>query len=152
MKLNFKYEGQLHANCLFYTFTTYHKYLVFQLLSRGIRMYIDISTASQNRHIISRKKVKFSKELFFWSLISKMKVGCMVGCRVQNARINSWRSYHVSLKNVLSQVWFPRWHSTNCLFYNLTIYHKCLLSQFLSHGIPMHIPFLAGGQNGRISS
>ena len=36
----------------------------------------------------------------------------------------------------------------NCLFYILTIYAKCLLFQFVSGGILMHIAILTGVQNG----
>ena len=39
----------------------------------------------------------------------------------------------------------------NCLFYIPTIYPKCLLSQFYSRGIRMHIPILTGVQNGGTS-
>ena len=38
-----------------------------------------------------------------------------------------------------------------CLFYIPTIYPKCLLFQFFSRGIRMHIPILTGVQNGHIS-
>ena len=40
----------------------------------------------------------------------------------------------------------------SCLFYILNIYGKCLLFQFLSHGIRMHISILTGVQNVRIIS
>ena len=39
---------------------------------------------------------------------------------------------------------------SNCLFYILTIYHKCLRFQFLGSLICMQIPFLTEIQNGRI--
>ena len=38
-----------------------------------------------------------------------------------------------------------------CLFHIPTIYLKCLLFQFFSRGIRMHIPILTGVQNGHIS-
>ena len=38
-----------------------------------------------------------------------------------------------------------------CLFYILSLCPKCLLSQFLSRGIRMHISFLTGLQKGHIS-
>ena len=37
----------------------------------------------------------------------------------------------------------------NCFFYILNIYPKCLLFQFLSGGIRIHIPILTGIENGR---
>ena len=36
-------------------------------------------------------------------------------------------------------------------FHSLTVYAKCLLFQFFSRGICMHIPILTGVQNGRKS-
>ena len=39
----------------------------------------------------------------------------------------------------------------NCLFHILIFYRKCLLFQFFSHGIRIHIPILTGVQNEPIS-
>ena len=39
----------------------------------------------------------------------------------------------------------------NCLFYILNIYPKCLLFEFLSADIRIHIPILTGVENGRTS-
>ena len=41
--------------------------------------------------------------------------------------------------------------NVNSPFYTLTVYAKCLLFQFFSRGIRMHISILTGVQNGRIS-
>ena len=56
------------------------------------------------------------------------------------------------LKNVLLMLEFhDEGHLySNCLFYILTIYHKCLLFQFLGSLICMQIPFLTEVQNGRL--
>ena len=40
---------------------------------------------------------------------------------------------------------------TNCLFFILSFRLKCLLFQFVSRGICVHIPIVAGFQNGRTS-
>ena len=37
-----------------------------------------------------------------------------------------------------------------CLFFVLTLYHKCVLFQFLGYSICTHIPILTGVQKGRI--
>ena len=47
--------------------------------------------------------------------------------------------------------WDEGYLYANCSFYTLTIYPKCLLFQFFSRGIRMHIPILAEVQTGRIS-
>ena len=60
---------------------------------------------------------------------------------------------HILLNSVLLKLNFQcegHLHAT-CLFYILSLCPKCLLSQFLSRGIRMHIPFLTGVQKGHIS-
>ena len=39
----------------------------------------------------------------------------------------------------------------NCLFYFVIIFRKCILYQFLSRAVRMHIPILTGNQKERIS-
>ena len=52
----------------------------------------------------------------------------------------------ILLNNVVLKLNFQREGHlyANCLIYTLTIYHKCLLFQFLGCGIHMRIPILTG--------
>ena len=75
LKLFFRDEGHLYANCLFYILTINPKCHPFQFFNRGIRMYIPILRGIQNGRINLRKKsVLLLKKIFFLNLFSEMKV------------------------------------------------------------------------------
>ena len=80
-KLNWQVEGQLYANRLFYILFIYHKCLLFQFLSRDIRMHIPILTGIQNGRIRSWKNghiwLNIATIATFESLNDKVKVNCM---------------------------------------------------------------------------
>ena len=72
---------------------------------------------------------------------------------VQNVRISRWRNGHILIKNLLlKHIFQDKDHLYgNSLFYVVSIYCKCLLSQLLIRGVRMHIPILTGVKNERIS-
>ena len=80
-KLNWQVEGQLYANRLFYILFICHKCLLFQFLSRDIRMHIPILTGVQNERIRSCKNGHIWLNIVtiatFESLNDKVKVNCM---------------------------------------------------------------------------
>ena len=67
LKLVFHDVGHLYAKCLFYIPTIYAKSLIYQFLSRGIRMHIPILTGVQNEPESHRKDSAcfFAKECSF---------------------------------------------------------------------------------------
>ena len=60
---------------------------------------------------------------------------------------------HILRKNVPLKLDFQKEGQlyANWLFYIFTIYYKCPLFQFFSHGICMHLPILTGIQKRRIN-
>ena len=57
LKLVFHDVGHLYAKCLFYIPTIYAKSLIYQFLSRGIRMHIPILTGVQNERLSKNAKM-----------------------------------------------------------------------------------------------
>ena len=116
--------------------------------------------------------------MYFWSLISKVKVTYMpISCfTISRFVLNVFffsslvvayvctfpseqvfkkgtfevKNGHILRKDILLKCKFQdKGHLYgNCLFYILSIYYKCLLFQFLRCCIRMHIPILKGVQNG----
>ena len=62
LKLLFRDEGHLYANCLFYIPTIYPKCHRFHYFSRGIRMPFPILTGIQSGRYKSPKKQSYVKE------------------------------------------------------------------------------------------
>ena len=123
-------------------------------------------------------KVKFKVSMLTtsrhsWSLIIKMKVTCMTIIRFifslfalnaflfsslvlagfQKIHISGYKGGQNLLKNILLKLNFQHegYLYSNCLFYILTIYRKCLLFQFLSCSIRMDISIPEEVQNGCIT-
>ena len=73
LKLNFKHEGHLFLNCLFYIMTIFGKYLSIQFSGCGIRIQILIRTEAQNWRLICQKGALtlIKKFLFVLMLISQ---------------------------------------------------------------------------------
>ena len=71
---------------------------------------------------------------------------------IQKGRIPDWKMTMFYLKNVLLKLDFQGEGNlyANFLFYNLSFSLKCLLFQFFSRGIRMHIPIRTGVQKGNI--
>ena len=74
LKLNLQDEGHLHANCLFYILYFCFKYFIFQLFSCCIRMHVLILPEVQKK----KKVFIICKDMYFWNLISNMKVICIL--------------------------------------------------------------------------
>ena len=72
---------------------------------------------------------------------------------LQNRRLSFQKIINFSLKMFFLKICFRDEDHlyVNSSFYTLTVYAKCLLFQFFSRGIRMHISILTGVQNGRIS-
>ena len=68
--LFFEMKSLVYAKYLFYILTFYRKFFLFQFFSRGVRMHILILTGVQKGHNSNQK-------MYFWSLISNVKVTCM---------------------------------------------------------------------------
>ena len=71
LKVLFRDEGHLYANCLFSIPTSYLKCHCFHLFSRGIRIYIPILTGFQNEPQVTEKTVFFffAKKMFLLKLL-----------------------------------------------------------------------------------
>ena len=79
LKINFENGGCIYANCLLGFQTIYLKCLLLQFLGRGIRIHIQILTLDENERFSSlRNSHILVKKCSFFTLISKMKVTCMV--------------------------------------------------------------------------
>ena len=73
---------------------------------------------------------------------------------IQTGRVSLWENSQILIKKFYFWSFFSKMKGHlygNYLFYILFIYCKCLLFQFISRGIRMHIPNLTGVQNERIS-
>ena len=66
LKLIFRDEGQLYANCLFHLLTFYRQGLRFQFLNDGLHMHIFILAGVQNQRISSQKTVIFCLKMFIF--------------------------------------------------------------------------------------
>ena len=96
----------------------------------------------------------FALNAFFFQFLSRdIRMQIPIVKRVQNGCLSRWKNSRILIKNLISKFNFQdEGHlDVNFLIYFLTIYCKCLLFQFFSCGIPMHILILTGVQNGRIS-
>ena len=65
LKLLFRDEGHLYANCLFCMPTIYPKFHSFHFFSRGMRMYVPILTGAQTGRISRRKNSHVLLKTFF---------------------------------------------------------------------------------------
>ena len=74
LKFNFQDESYLHANCLFCILILCRRCFSFQFLYFGIRKHISILIGAS----LAEKMWYFSEKCSFWSLISKMKISCML--------------------------------------------------------------------------
>ena len=75
LRLYFRDEGHFYAKCLFDILTIYPNCHRFHFFSRGIRMYIPITTEVQNGRISCLKdSAFFATKCSFWSFFSMMKV------------------------------------------------------------------------------
>ena len=130
LKHNFQDEGHLCANFFFYVLTIYRKCLIFQFLSRGMRMHIPILVGVQkgrisrwkNGYILLKKLLlkcnfedagHFSADCFFFILAIYHKcflfqfLGCGIRMQipiltgVHKGCISSWKYDYISHKNVL---------------------------------------------------
>ena len=77
LKLNLQDEGHFDSNCLLYILSFYLKRLLFQFFTRGIRMDISILTRVQRGHISGQKHGHILQKMFFWRLVSKIKITWM---------------------------------------------------------------------------
>ena len=95
----------------------------------------------------------YPKYLLFQLLSGGIHMDISIITGVQNGRTSLWKSSHILLKTFFFRLYFRNEGHlyANCLFYILPIYYNCLLSQFLSGRIRMHIPILRGVQNERTS-
>ena len=59
LNLEFQGEGHFLANCLFYILIISRKWLAFQFLTRGMRMYFPILTGVENGRSLAEKSVIF---------------------------------------------------------------------------------------------
>ena len=151
------------------------KCLFFQFICRRIRTHIPVLAGAQ----IGRMLI-WKRSWSFWSLISKMKVTCMlIACFVfwffavnafqflycgirkqhifiiigaQNGRISCWNNVIFFWKICILKLNFQEQNQlyANCLFHILSLYRKCFLYQFLIGCKRMHI--LTGDQTRRIIS
>ena len=75
LKLLFRDEGHLYANCLFYISTIHPKCHLFQFFSRSIRMYIPILTGIENgRTSLRKNSFILLKNVLFEVLLTRWKV------------------------------------------------------------------------------
>ena len=58
--LNFQGDGHVYANCLFNILTNYNKWILFQLLSCGIRIHIPVLTRFKMDASVAKKVAIFS--------------------------------------------------------------------------------------------
>ena len=81
-----------------------------------------------------------------------MHIPILTGAQNRSINRRKKQSYFVKKCSFLKLCFRDESHLyADCLFHILTIYPKCLLLQFFSRCIRMHIPVLTGVQNGRIS-
>ena len=70
LKLNFQDEYHLYAKFLFYILYVCLNCLLFQILSRGIRIHIPIKTGVEKGRITGWKNCHLLIKMYFWSLVS----------------------------------------------------------------------------------
>ena len=78
MKRNFQEKRHLYTNYVFYILNFYRKCLLFRFLGYSKRMQIFILTVVWKRHIGRYKNGHILLKMYFWSLLSKMKVTCLL--------------------------------------------------------------------------
>ena len=75
--------SKMKVTCMSIAFLFLHICLLFWLLGCDIRMHILILTRVQKGPIAAEKLVEFSQKIYFWGLISNMKLTCMpIACFV----------------------------------------------------------------------
>ena len=96
----------------------------------------------------------YCKSLAFQFLSRVIQMHILIPTGIQTERVRRWENSQILITKFYFWSFFSKMKGHlhgNFLFYILFIYHKCLLFQFISRGIGMHIPILTGVQNERIS-
>ena len=73
LKLNFQVDSHLYAICLFFILILYRKCFFF-----FFSVFVLWHTCAQMEAFLAEKMWYFSEKCCFWSLISKMKISCML--------------------------------------------------------------------------
>ena len=77
LKFNSQNGGYLCAKCLFYILTVFREYLFFSSLVVAYIYTIASQQGFKKDVLATEKMVIFSNKMYFWSLISKIKVTCL---------------------------------------------------------------------------